>query len=341
MKITSLYIKNFRNLQPGLKLDFESGINLILGQNGSGKTNLLESLSILSGWGAFSRTKNLITWDNPSQNALISAKISGEENFTITANISSKISIKLFDKPISCTDLRLILPSMIFLTSDVNLIDSSPAARRLFIDRLCALFVPVYAKKLSDFKFISRKRAALLKENKSPDSTSILFCQLGGFIMSTRRKVLNLLCELFPPDKLLLEFLPVIKPDSCEKYLQEFIKRESFRERKAQRVICGPSFDELAINLADSNRPAADSLSRGQKRRLILYIIITAGKLIESRLKRAPILLLDDFTSELDSQGREFVQSELIKTGWQIFITAPERPFKTTKHNNIFSFIIH
>lgn len=333
MKFTSLYINNFRNLAPGLRLNFESGINLILGQNGSGKTNLLESLSILSGWGAFSRTKNLITWDNPKQNALISAKVSGEENFTVSANISSKISIKLFDKSISCTDLRLVLPSMIFLTSDVNLIDSSPASRRLFIDRLCALFVPIYARKLSDFKFVARKRAALLKENKSPESTSILFCQLGGFVMSTRRKVLNLLRGLFPSDsKLLLELLPVIKPDSCGEYLQEFIKRESFRERRAQRVICGPGFDELAINLADTNRPAADSLSRGQKRRLILYIIITAGKLIESRLKRAPILLLDDFTSELDSQGREFVHKELIKTGWQIFITAPEKPFRTSKN---------
>ena len=112
MKFTSLHIKNFRNLKPGLKIDFESGINLILGANGSGKTNLLEALSILSGWGAFSRTKNLITWDNQNENALISAKISGEENFTISANISSKISLRLFDKPISCTDLRLILPCL-------------------------------------------------------------------------------------------------------------------------------------------------------------------------------------------------------------------------------------
>ncbi|MBR0068974.1 MAG: AAA family ATPase, partial [Synergistaceae bacterium] len=71
---------DFRNLSlrnanqsPVLKIKWEPGINLILGPNGSGKTNLLETLSILTGWGAFSKTRNLIAWGK--QNARLSAHL--------------------------------------------------------------------------------------------------------------------------------------------------------------------------------------------------------------------------------------------------------------------------
>ncbi|MBR0185168.1 MAG: hypothetical protein IJQ24_03985, partial [Synergistaceae bacterium] len=78
-------------------------------------------------------------------------------------------------------------------------------------------------------------------------------------------------------------------------------------------------------------RPASESLSRGQKRRLILYIILTSGRLIEERLKRKPVLLLDDLTAELDAEGREWTYNQLKATGWQAFITAPEKPFATRR----------
>lgn len=60
-------------------------------------------------------------------------------------------------------------------------------------------------------------------------------------------------------------------------------------------------------------------------------MIVTAGRLIESRLKRKPVLLLDDLTAELDSEGREWVFTELNNSGWQSFITAPEKPFAVKK----------
>lgn len=339
MKINYSVIRNFRNFHgPDLKIKWEPGINLILGPNGAGKTNLLESLSVLSGWGSFTRTQNIISWNASDVRANVFAEVSGEENFTVAANISSRISLRLNDKAISFTDLRLAVPSIIFLTGGVNLIDGSPSARRLFIDRLCALFFPPYAKKLADFKYIMRSRTALLRQKKSPEATTKLFCEFGGWIMDRRREVLEMLKKISRQNKFSMDFLPSLKAKiSGEEYLSNALKENSMREFQAMRPLVGPNYEELSITLHENNRPVSEALSRGQKRRLILYLIITAGKLINLRLNREPILLFDDFTAELDSEGREWTYKKLRGTGWQIFLTAPENPFAEKKSINIFS----
>ena len=330
MRIDSTIIRNFRNFTgPDLRTNWDPGINLILGRNGTGKTNLLEALSILTGWGAFTKTSNVIPWHSQNRRAYVGAKLSGEENFDVTAEISSRISLRLNDKSLSFTELRLYIPSIIFLTGNLSLIDGSPSARRLFVDRLCALFVPPFAKRLADFKNVLRVRSSLLRQGKSPASTDILFCKLGGWIMDIRREVLTQLVKMIPPGRVALDFLPVIK--SGEEYLREMITLNAKREFYAQRVLYGPNYDEILIMIPEKGKTASESLSRGQKRRLILYMIITAGRLIAERLKKSPILLLDDFFAELDSEGREFCYRELAKTKWQIFITSPEKPFASRK----------
>ena len=338
MRFDYTLVSDFRNLtmnkSPVLRVKWEPGINLILGRNGSGKTNLLETLSILSGWGAFTKTRNVIAWGK--HNARLSAHLSGEEDFTLSADISSRTSIRMNDKAVSFTDLRLYLPSIIFLTGSVNLIDGSPSSRRLFIDRLCSLFYPPFAKRLAEFKYIARSRTALLRQGKSPDVTLIPFCKLGGWIMDMRREVVSVLMKMLPENKFVIEFMPAINV-SGEEYLTDMLAKNSRRESFALHPLDGPNYDELSIIMADTHRPAIESLSRGQKRRLILYMIITAGKLIALKLKREPVLLFDDLTAELDSDGRDFAYTKLNETKWQIFITAPENPFakKRIKTENI------
>ncbi|MBR1437203.1 MAG: AAA family ATPase [Synergistaceae bacterium] len=330
MRFDYTVLRNYRNFTgPDLRINWDSGINLILGANGSGKTNLLETLSILAGWGAFARTSSVISWNSPVKRAFIGAKVSGEESFTVSAEITSRISLRLNDKSVSFTDLRLSLPSVIFLTGNLALIDGAPSARRLFIDRLCALFVPPFAKRLADFKTVNRARSMLLRNGRSPSPTDEDYCRLGGWIMDIRREVLGQLSAMMSGGKLTLLFLPDIS--SGESYLREKLASNHEREIYAQRPLFGPNYDELAITITENARPASEALSRGQKRRLILFMILTAGRLIAERLKRKPVLLLDDLTAELDSKGRQRVLTELLNTGWQVFITAPEKPFSSRR----------
>ncbi|MBQ4401665.1 MAG: AAA family ATPase [Synergistaceae bacterium] len=332
MKIDSTILRDFRNLGPNLRVSktWDSGINLILGRNGAGKTNLLEALSIITGWGAFGKTSSVISWDKKGGRAYISSQFSGEESFAVNAEISSRISLRLNDKSVSFTDLRLYVPSIIFLTGNLSLIDGSPSSRRLFIDRLCALFVPPFAKRLADFKNILRVRSSLLRQGKSPSSTDIPYCKAGGWIMDMRREVLSQLMRMMDTEKFTMRFVPELS-FSGEVYLRAMITENRAREVYAQRPLFGPNYDELSIMIMGTGRPASESLSRGQKRRLILYIILTSGRLIEERLKRKPVLLLDDLTAELDAEGREWTYNQLKATGWQAFITAPEKPFATRR----------
>jgi recombinational DNA repair ATPase RecF len=148
--------------------------------------------------------------------------------------------------------------------------------------------------------------------------------------MDTRREVVSILMKMIPEDKFTIHFMPLLNV-SGEEYLTEMLNRNSRRESFALHPLDGPNYDELSIMISSTHRPAYESLSRGQKRRLILYMIITAGKLIAMKLKREPVLLFDDLTAELDSDGRDFAFKELSKTKWQVFITAPENPFRTRK----------
>ncbi|MBQ3448221.1 MAG: hypothetical protein IJG37_11320, partial [Synergistaceae bacterium] len=167
---------------------------------------------------------------------------------------------------------------------------------------------------------------SLLRQGRSPASTDIPFFRLGGWIMDIRRAVIAEMMKMIPPEKFSLEFVPAMNKPG-EEYMREMTGRNSAREVYAQHPLCGPGYDDIAITVTETGRPASISLSRGQKRRLILYLILTAGRLIAQRLGREPVLLLDDLTAELDAEGRQWIYRELSATGWQSFVTAPEKPF--------------
>lgn len=334
MIFQTLFLNNFKNFDVK-NFEWSDKINLITGKNGSGKTNLLEAFNILSGWGAFGKIKNIINWNLNQNNSLLSAKILGEQSFSdsvisnslINAKISSQISLKLDDEKISCTELRLVIPSISFSTESVNLIDGSPSVRRIFIDKLCALFFPPFAKKLAEFKIISRNRTALLKQGRPVNITSIPFCKLGGWIMEARRKIIS----QFPQNNLYsIKILPEVNNISHEEFLLNELKKSSEKEHYALRPLVGPNYDDLQITI--NSRPAAIALSSGQKRRLILSLIINAGNIIKNNLKKNPILFFDDLTAELDPDARNWCFEQLLKTGWQCFITSPENNF--TQKNN-------
>ena len=335
MRFDCTVLKNFRNfIRPDLQFNWDPGINLILGKNGTGKTNLLEALSILTGWGAFAKTSALIPWST-NEKPYIFAKASGEENMTVSAEISSRISLRLSEKSVSFTDLRLSFPSIIFLTGNLSLIDGSPSSRRLFVDRLCALFVPPFAKRLADFKAVNRARSLLLRQGRGTGSTDEAWFKLAGWVMDIRREVVRQLMTMMTEKKVLLKFLPEVEGrKSSEEFLRIMTESNRAREIFAQRSLFGPSFDELSIIVTENGRTASESLSRGQKRRLILYLIITACSMIEARLGRKPVLLLDDMTAELDASGRNKIFDWLKSTGWQVFLTAPENPFGRKKGYN-------
>jgi DNA replication and repair protein RecF len=347
--------KGFRNLKPH-RQRWRPGLNVILGSNGSGKTNLLESFNVLSGWGAFpiagGRTSSLIAWDD--ERAFLLGLASGERDVEVRAQVGARMSLRAAGERVTYSELRLLLPSLSFLPHDIGLLDGSPSVRRLFLDKLCALSSPLYARRLAEYRQLVRQKGALLRQDRKwRDAATALratvppMARLGGWMRSVRQKVVALLAETLKKSELehedsllcgvsLDDLLPFRVEVSLElrgtagledpvQDMAAAMEAGLERERQAGSVLVGPHRDDLLFSCL--GRPASHALSRGQKRRLVVSAILASGLLIEAKLRMKPILLLDDVAAELDAEGRELMGRALAATGWQVFATGAEDPF--------------
>jgi len=353
MQISETCWYNFRNLKPR-RLSWCSGLNLLIGRNGVGKTNMLEALNLSCGWGTFynARANNLRSWnieENKADNIEIFCEASGEEKFSIDITISSRISARMNNERVSFSELRTHIPALCFLPADMNLIDGTPSVRRVFIDKLCSIISIPYAKRLFDYKRLVRHRIKLLRIGKSPHITSQLMSSIGAWIWSVRNSVVKMLnnnvsaesSSKLSPFSLKMELKLGGITDSSEKSplpdtqitQKEFFEKLELsfeKEIKSKTPLIGPHRDDLLISvcgnkkLCSSEFSPAGVLSRGQKRRVIISLILASGKVMESKLKRKPIFLLDEIFSELDDEAKQIVIDALFDTNWQIFATSTE-----------------
>ncbi|GHS96137.1 DNA replication and repair protein RecF [Synergistales bacterium] len=340
MRFIETFCFGFRNIKP-CRLTWRQGLNILAGANGAGKTNILESLNILSGWGAFGGAKmtQLLSWNddnfldsNKPRSAALSCSANGEHDARVEVKIASRATLRLNGDAAGYSDIRASLPSLSFLPSDVNLLDGSPQARRLFLDKVCALLSPLYARRLAEYRRLIRQRTSMLRntfstgQNLSLRASAVPLIQLGSWIREVRAQVLGHIhlnmeegrAEARPCLSLSLDYRGY--PD-----MERGFYDTKERERHARAVLVGPHRDDIVFTCVDGVNKghfAGEALSRGQKRRAVIMIILAAGRLIEKKLRAAPILLLDDVCAELDETAKRETIDTLSSTGWQTFVTS-------------------
>ena len=373
MRLSETAWRCFRNLEPR-RQQWHPGLNVFLGPNGSGKTNILEAVNVLSGWSVFpvsgNRISSMITWNSAEKRAFLSGQAlsehvslgdaSGGRELEIIAQIGERLSLRVSNERVTYSELRALLPSLSFLPGDVNILDGSPSIRRYFLDKICALCSPLYARRLSEYRQLVRHRSVLLRsmlsrseseKTASLRATIIPIAQMGGWIRLVRKKAIDLLGERLSAEKSSLEnnllpfevdaameprggYMGNMKEDcGVEAYIEDLklaLDANSECERRAGLVLVGPHRDDLTFSCL--GRPAALALSRGQKRRVVMAVILAAGRLVETKLRLKPILILDDVAAELDAEGKSLMGQALLETGWQVFTTGAgtENPFRTT-----------
>ncbi|MEL7567606.1 MAG: DNA replication/repair protein RecF [Dehalobacterium sp.] len=354
MKLLSLDLRNFRNYL-GQKIDFNPNLNIVIGLNAQGKSNLLEAINYLSIFSSFrnARDADMIKWGQSYFfiEGLIK-KQNSEYLLTLGYNVENKKIFKVNgNQRKNISDLLGVFNSVVFSPEDLNIVKTGPMARRKFLDKEMMQLFPSYYFSLIQYHKILVQRNNLLKEirgniNKSDileiwnyqliDTGSKIIkkrlevlTKLGPLARLTHRRITNGEEELdLNYESLELEQEEDLKKLSLEEIknifssqLQKKIKTEIYRGVS----LIGPHRDDLKITI--NGVDARKFGSQGQQRTAALALKIAELELVKSETGEYPVLLLDDVMSELDERRRDHLLV-FIGERVQTFITTTDLDFK-------------
>ena len=332
MWLKNLSIKQFRNYRD-TEIEFNPKLNVFVGRNAQGKTNLLESIYFL----ALTRShrtktdKNLIQFEEEQlQVSGILQKKAATIPLEIDLTQKGRITKVNHLKQVRLSDYIGHMNVVLFAPEDLQLVKGAPAIRRKFIDMELGQIKPIYLSDLSSYK----QRNTYLKSSQNIDETflSVLDDQLveyGCRVMIHRADFIQKM-ELFGKKKhfdisdqleeLSICYQPSVNfidkehlADSFHIALQKSRSRDLFKKNTG----VGPHRDDMIFMI---NGIDASFGSQGQHRSLVLSIKLAEIELMESITKESPILLLDDVMSELDNT-RQLKLLETISHNIQTFIT--------------------
>lgn len=312
--LQAIRLKNFRSYKnANFKLD--SGVNVVIGKNGSGKTNLLEAILVLCG-GASYRTNdiNLITFHE--EWTRLDGEFNNKERTVKIEVVSEDTSKKVFlidEKPLARLTQKNKLPIVLFEPNHLQLLIRGPEVRRTFLDELLIKFSPGYTTLLNYYKRTLAQRNKLLKIN-TPDALEQLFVwdvrlsELGGKIVAKRLTLIEDINKNISKtysdiaDKKSKIKLLYISKTTIDNYSSNLLKQlKSSLDIDVIRGFTthGPHRDDIEFILNNDN--AANTASRGETRTILLSLKIYELLELEKLYETKPILLLDDVFSELDT----------------------------------------
>ena len=344
MYIKELKIKDFRNYEV-LDLEFDKKVNIILGSNAQGKTNLMESIYISSFGRSFrtSRDTDMIRFgkDQARINMIFNKDI-GDVEIDILLNKDHKKSVKVDGNRIKKTSQLLDnVYIVIFSPDDLKIVKDEPEKRRKFIDKeLCQIKTSYYSN-LSNYKKVLLERNTYLKEiNVDPSMLDIWDMQLaeyGAKIMIQRKAFIDQIsdtsCEIHKgitnnKEILSIKYDPNIEyNDDLEiqkKIFYEKLKSSFDNDLRMRTTTKGPHKDDIEffIKTDDNIINVRNFGSQGQQRTAALSLKLAEIDIIKKETGEYPILLLDDVMSELDLERQEYLIKTLSFS--QLFITTAE-----------------
>lgn len=327
VQLSSLSTLNYRNLAPGT-LDFPAGVTGVFGENGAGKTNLLEAAYLaLTGLTDVTRLEQLVQ--------------SGEREAYVRADVQQGGSLSIQEvglgrgrRQLKVDGVRVRggdLPrgSAVWIRpEDSELVFGPPAGRRAYLDALLSRLSARYGQQLARYdRTVSQRNAALRGgEEWAMHVWDDALVKLGTDIMLFRRRALTRLNELAAEAN---EGLGSRKPltltlaesTAPETYAADLGSRRA-EELARGSTVTGPHRDDLTLTLGDF--PASEYASRGEGRTVALALRRAELELLAERFGEKPVLLIDDFSAELDPGRRAFLL-DLAASVPQAIVTGTER----------------
>ncbi len=341
MLLRSLSTLNFRNLKAG-KLEFKPGITAIVGGNGMGKSNLLEAIFLcLTGVLEVSKLETVVQLSE--KEAFVGAEIERQDGISkLEVGLApGKKRAKVDGVTVRVAELARHASAVLIRPEDADLIHGNPGLRRGFLDALVSRVSPRYGQLLGQYERVVQQRNAVLKLERVEDWMLEVWdeklLEYASEIMRLRRRAMNRLTEIAKEshtnlagnNKILeLKLLETARLDDLQTHLKEKRREEIARGSTA----IGPHRDDLEIRLAGTK--AADYASRGEARTIALAMRQAEFILLSEKFKEAPILLIDDFTAELDSSRRDYLLT-MAAAAPQAIVTGTEAPPRADKSLHI------
>ena len=331
MILRSLQVLNYRNLE-SQKLEFAPGLTGIVGGNGQGKTNVLEAAFLaLTGVLEVSKLETVIRLGE--REAHVAAMLERDDGLTkLEVGLAPGSRVARVDGVrVKSAELARHAAAVRIRPEDAELVHGSPSNRREFLDALVSRMSPRYAQVLQSYERTLSQRNAVLRHHESGGLAGLevwdaRLVELGSEIMRLRRRAVGKLAGLAQlahqglsgnGKDLGLKLLETAPLEGFEAALLERRREELARGT----TVIGPHRDDLEVRLADL--AAADYASRGEARTIALALRQGEFELFSEKFGEPPVLLIDDFTAELDRDRRGWLL-ELAARAPQAIVTGTE-----------------
>lgn len=340
MELLHINIENFRNLKK-LSAEFSPGVNIFFGNNGSGKTNLLEAIFLLCLGRSHRATQEQVLINNDSDYYRIEGLIkenSKQSELAVAFQKGSRKKVTLDKVTIKTSELYDNFCAVTAGPEDSNIISGSPSMRRNFIDVYLSQYSQKYLHHLSHYQKALAQKNAALKNEMDCQPFNLLLADTGSQIMMMRYEFIHAIKEIATlsyekisgGDQFEMVYQPSIKCDNFDIALEELkelyiqtLNINKQREEIMTSSLYGPHRDELYFEINQS--PAKTHGSQGEWRTAALSLKIAVHRLIREKRDINPLLLLDEIFAELDHDRSEALM-EYFEGFEQLFLTTAVEP---------------
>ena len=347
MRLDTILLRDFRNYQDA-QLEFSPGVNLIVGDNAQGKTNLLEAIAFLGSGKSFRAQKNgeMIrfgadfaelqgsVYAHERQQSLRWVLFSGSRPRQIWQNGVKKKT---------AGEIAGVLPTVLFCPEDLMVLKAGAAQRRRLGDHALCQLRPNYDAALAEYNRILDQKSRILKDHfEDPALLDILpefnlrLCQVGALLISYRSRFYDSLGQAAAryhgqfsgfAEEFSLQYKtvstvtdPFAPVAQLTQQLQEHLQSHYRAELETASCLTGPHKDDFSVTLSGIDLKSYGS--QGQTRTAAISLKLAQRELMGREFGEEPVLLLDDVLSELDPGRQDFVLNQIVSG--QVFITCCE-----------------
>ncbi|MGZ3234967.1 MAG: DNA replication/repair protein RecF [Croceibacterium sp.] len=337
MALDRITLSHFRN-HDASRLDGTAHLNLLVGENGAGKTNVLEALSLLAPGRGLRRASlpEIAGSGGPGGFAVSAALDCGDARVPVVLGTGTKPDrpkrriVQVNGAETSAMSLGEWLAVGWLTPAMDGLFTDSAGARRRYMDRLALALDPAHARHASRYETALRERNRLLADAAEPDpqwfdSLEAQLAEAGAALAAGRARLVERLAEelaALPDAPFARPALALIAsgPREAEALADDFARHRQ-RDRTAQRTLTGPHRDDIEVTMAGKGAPAA-SCSTGEQKALLIAITLAHAALAAAG--RPGVLLLDEVAAHLDPIRREALFERLSAGKAQVWLTGTE-----------------